>query len=156
MIAPGERAIVHYTARMVDGDDAGDVVDTTDVDVALDTDVYHGHRNYEPLTFEVGADEVLPGIDETVQEMERNETRTVVLSPEEAFGDRSEDNVVEYPREDIERRSEVEAEVGELVTSDADQSGWIIDVSEETVTVDFNHELAGERLEFEIRVLDVQ
>lgn len=156
MVEPGEIAAVHYTARMVDGDEAGEVVDTTDVDVALETDVYHGHRNYEPLSFEVGADEVLSGIDETVQDMERNETRTVVLSPEEAFGHRTDENVVDYPRNDIEGRSEVEAEVGELVTTDADQSGWITDISEETVTVDFNHELAGERLEFEIRVLDVK
>lgn len=156
MIAPGETVIVHYTARMVDGDDAGDVVDTTDVDVALDTDVYHGHRNYEPLSFEVGADEVLSGIDDTVQDMDRGETRTIVLSPAEAFGHRSEDKVVDYPRDEVEDRSNKEAEVGELVTTDANQSGWITDVSAESVTVDFNHELAGERLEFEIRVIDVQ
>jgi peptidylprolyl isomerase len=156
MVAPGEIAVVHYTARMVDGNDAGEVVDTTDVDVALDTDVYHGHRNYEPLSFEVGADEVLSGIDDTVQDMDRGETRTIVLSPAEAFGHRSEDKVVDYPRDEMEDRSNTEAEVGELVSTDANQSGWITDVSAESVTVDFNHELAGERLEFEIRVIDVQ
>ncbi|MGM0398642.1 MAG: FKBP-type peptidyl-prolyl cis-trans isomerase [Halobacteriota archaeon] len=156
MVTPGKTAIVHYTARMVDGEDAGAVVDTTDVDVALENGVYHGHRNYEPLSFEVGSDEVLPGLDEAVQKMDRGETRTVVLPPSEAFGEPDPERIVAYPRETIEARSDTTASVGELVTTDDDQSGWITDVSEETVTVDFNHELAGENLEFEVRVIDVQ
>lgn len=156
MVETGTTAIVHYTARMVEGPDAGEVVDTTDVDVALETGVYHGHRNYEPLSFEVGSGEVLPGLDEAVQDMERGETRTVVLSPSEAFGEPDPEKVVEYPRETIEARSETEATEGELVTTDDDQSGWITAVSPETVTVDFNHEFSGEKLEFEVRVIDVQ
>ncbi|MFB6132731.1 MAG: hypothetical protein ABEJ44_04935 [Halanaeroarchaeum sp.] len=67
MVETGATSVVHYTAKMVDGPDAGDVVDTTDVDVALESGVYHGHRDYEPLSFEVGADEVLTGIDEDVE-----------------------------------------------------------------------------------------
>ncbi len=156
MVQVGQTAIIHYTARLVDGEDEGEIVDTTDVDVALESGVYEGHRNYEPLSFEVGADEVLPGLDETVQEMDRGEERTVVLDPEETFGYPSDEQVIEYPREEIEKRSNVDAAVGELVTTDTDESGWITEVTEETVTIDFNHELAGERLAFEIRVIDVR
>ena len=156
MVEAGKTAVIHYVARLVDGPDEGEIVDTTDVDVALDSGVYHGHRNYEPLTFEVGAGEVLPGIDDAVREMERGEERTVVLEPDEAFGHRDEDRVIEYSRAEIEERSDVEADVGELVTTDTDEAGWITDVDDETVTIDFNHELAGERVEFEIRVLDVK
>lgn len=156
MVEVGKTAIVHYTARMVDGEEEGEVVDTTDVDVALETGVYYGHRNYEPLSFTVGEDEVLTGIDEAVKDMDRGEERSVVLPPEETFGQYDPEQVVEFPREEIESRSDKTAEVGELVTTDTDQTGWIVDVDEETVTIDFNHELAGERLEFEIKVLDVR
>jgi FKBP-type peptidyl-prolyl cis-trans isomerase 2 len=155
MVEHGKTAVVHYVARLVEGEDAGDIVDTTDVDVALESGVYHGHRDYEPLAFEVGAGEVLPGIDRAVAEMERGEERTVVLDPDEAFGPRDDNAVITYPREEIEDRSDAEAAVGELVTTDTDETGWITAVDEETVTIDFNHELAGERVEFEIRVLDV-
>lgn len=156
MVEVGKTAVVHYTARMVEGEEAGEVVDTTDVDLALETGVYHGHRNYEPLSFTVGEGEVLEGIDEIVQTMDRGEEQTVRLSPEETFGEYDPDKVIVFPREEIESRSETEAEVGELVTTDTDESGWIVEVDEETVTVDFNHELAGEPLEFEIKVLDVK
>lgn len=156
MVEAGKTAVIHYVARLVDGPDEGEIVDTTDVDVALDSGVYHGHRNYEPLTFEVGAGEVLPGIDDAVREMERGEEQVVVLEPAEAFGHREENRVIEYPRAEIEKRSDTEAAVGELVTTDTDEAGWITAVDDETVTIDFNHELAGEQVEFEIRVLDVK
>lgn len=156
MVEPGKTAVVHYTARIVEGADAGEIVDTTDVDVALETGVYEGHRNYEPLSFEVGAGAVLPGLDAAVREMNRGEERTVVVSPEESFGEPSDDQIVSFPREEIEDHSDTEAEVGAIVTTDTNQSGWITEVTEDTVTVDFNHELAGETVEFEIRVIDVR
>lgn len=156
MVELGKTAVVHYTARIVEGADAGEIVDTTDVDVALESGVYEGHRNYEPLSFEVGADEVLSGLDAAVREMNRGEERTVVFSPEESFGEPSDDEIVSFPRDEIEDQSETEAEVGAIVTTDTNQSGWITEVTDDTVTVDFNHELAGEKLEFEIRVIDVQ
>ena len=155
MVEAGKTAVIHYVARLVDGPEAGEIVDTTDVDVALESGVYHGHRNYEPLAFEVDAGEVLQGLDEVVQEMERGAERTVVLEPDAAFGRRDEEQVVDYPRSEIEERSDTEATVGELVTTDTDETGWITSVDEQTVTIDFNHELAGQRVEFEIRVIDV-
>ncbi|MFB6114200.1 MAG: peptidylprolyl isomerase [Halodesulfurarchaeum sp.] len=156
MVEPGRTAVIHYTARMVDGPDAGEIVDTTDVDIALESGVYDGHRDYQPLSFEVGGDEVLPGLDAAVRDMENGEERTVVLEPEDAFGNWIEDEVHTIPRAELEERSDTEAEEGELVRSDTGATGWITAVEEETVTVDFNHELAGERLEFDIRVIDVQ
>jgi FKBP-type peptidyl-prolyl cis-trans isomerase 2 len=155
MVEPGKTAVIHYTARLVDGEEAGEIVDTTDVDVALDSGVYQGNRNYEPLSFEVGAGEVLPGLEEAVREMERGEERTVVLDPEEAFGHHSAEEVLTVSRAEIEARSDTDAAEGELVTTDTSQTGWIVEVTDEAVTIDFNHELAGERLEFEIRVIDV-
>jgi peptidylprolyl isomerase len=155
MVEPGQIAIVHLTGRLVDGPDAGEVFETTDVDVALSEGIYHDHRDFKPLEFRVGEGYVISGIDHVVQEMERGETRTVVLTPEDAYGPRDPDAVGTLPREDIEARSDTTAEVDTLVQSKHGDIGWITDVTEETVTVDFNNELAGERVEFEIRLLEV-
>ncbi len=154
-VEPGQIAIVHLTGRLVDGPDAGEVFETTDVDVALETEVYHGHRNFKPLEFRVGEGHVIEGIDRTVQEMEQGETRTVVLDPDEAYGERDEADVVTVPRSDLEARSDTTAGVGELVHSQTGDAGWITEVTDDEVTIDFNHELAGERVEFEIRLLEV-
>lgn len=170
---PGTIAIVHLTGRLVDGRgseapagraetnasvggaDAGEVFETTDVDVALEEGIYHDHRDFKPLEFRVGEGHVLPGIDRAVHGMTEGETRTVELDPAEAYGERDERDVVTVPREEIEERSATTAEVDDLVRSETGDVGWITGVSPETVTVDFNNELAGERVEFEIRLLEV-
>jgi len=154
MIEPGEIAIVHVTGRLVDGPEAGDVFETTDVDVALDEGIYHDNRDFKPLEFRVGEGHVLPGIDRAVQEMAEGETRTIVLEPEEAYGPVDEDAIVTVPRADLESRSDVTAAVDEMVESESGDVGWIVDVDGNEVKVDFNHELAGERVEFRIRVLE--
>ena len=154
MIEPGHIAIVHLTGRLVDGPEAGQVFETTDVDVALEEGIYHDSRDFKPLEFRVGEGHVLPGLDAAVQGMAEGETKTVVLEPESAYGTVDESAIVTIPRAELEARSETTAEVGELVESESGEIGWITDVADESVTVDFNHELAGERVEFEISVLE--
>jgi|AntRauTorcE11898_2_1112593.scaffolds.fasta_scaffold03590_3 FKBP-type peptidyl-prolyl cis-trans isomerase SlyD len=172
MVEQGEIAIVHLTGRLVDGrrseapagqteanasvdaPDAGAVFETTDVDVALEEGIYHDHRDFKPLEFRVGEGHVIPGLDEAVQGMTEGEEQTVVLEPEAAYGAVDESAIVTVPRDEIEDRSNTIAEVGELVESETGEFGWITSVDEGTVTVDFNHELAGERVEFEIRLLE--
>ncbi|KAB1197818.1 MULTISPECIES: peptidylprolyl isomerase [Haloferax] len=155
MVEPGQIAIVHLTGRLVDGPDAGEVFETTDVDVALNEGVYHDHRHFMPFEFRVGEGHVISGLERAVREMSQGETQTVVLDPEEAYGHRDESVVVTVPRDELEARSDVTAEVDELVRSATGDVGWVVDVSDESVTIDFNHELAGERVEFEIRLLEV-
>lgn len=154
MASRGEIAVVHFTGRIAEGEDAGKVFDTTDVDVALDEGVYHDHRDYKPLEFRVGERKVVPGLDEAVREMEVGEERTVTVEPDRAFGEHDDEKVVELSRRDLEDRSGVTAEPGELVRSENGETGWITEVDGETVTVDFNHELAGLTVEFDVKLLD--
>jgi FKBP-type peptidyl-prolyl cis-trans isomerase SlyD len=154
MVEPGEVAIVHLTGRLADGPGAGKVFETTDVDVALNEGIYHDSRDFKPLEFRVGEGHVLPGIDEAVRDMSVGDTQTVILDPEDAYGPVDENAIVTIAREELEQRSDTTAEVDELVESESGDVGWIVDVDEETATIDFNHELAGERVEFEIRLLE--
>lgn len=154
MVDQGEIAIVHLTGRLVDGRAAGDVFETTDVDVALEEGIYYDQRDFKPLEFRVGEGHVLPGLDEVVRELAVGEETTVVLDPTEAYGAADEDAVVTVPREGIEERSDTTAAVGEFVESRTGEYGWITKVDEDSVTVDFNHELAGKRVEFHIRLLE--
>lgn len=155
MVDVGHIVVLHFVGRIATGEERGTVFDTTDVDVALAEGIYHGHRDYKPLEFRVGRGEVITGIDETVRGMSRGESKTVRVGPDQAFGAYSEARVVEVPRDELEARSDVTAEEGELVKSETGDTGWITDVSDDVVTVDFNHELAGEPLELELRVLEV-
>ena len=155
MGSESETTVVHFTGRIAEGDEEGAVFDTTDVDVALEEGIYHDHRDYKPLEFQVGEGTVLDGLEEAVRDMEVGEERTVRVEPSRAFGEYDDGKVVEIPREDLEARSDVTAESGELVRAENGETGWITRVGDETVRVDFNHELAGQVVEFEIKLLDV-
>jgi peptidylprolyl isomerase len=154
MASEGEIAVIHFTGRVADGENEGEVFDTTDVDVALDEGIYHDHRDYKPLEFRVGEEKVVPGLDRSVREMAVGEERTIEVEPERAFGERDEEKVVEIPRADLEARSDVTAQEGELVRAENGETGWITEVDDETVAVDFNHELAGVPVEFDVKLLD--
>ena len=147
----GQVAIVHYVGRIAEGEDEGEVFDTTNVDVALDEGIYHDHRDYKPLELRLGDGNVVEGLEEAVVGMERGEEKTVEVEPERAFGEHDPDEVVEFPREMLDE----EVEVDSLATTEDGRTGWVTEVDGDEVTVDFNHELAGKRVEFEIKLLDV-
>lgn len=154
VVQEGQVAIVHYVGRIAEGEEEDEVFDTTDVDVALEEGIYHDHRDYKPLEFRVGEDKVIEGLDEAVVGMERGEEKTVVVEPERAFGERDPDEVVDFPRKMFEK-ADADTEVGKLAKTQDGRSGWVTEIDDETVTVDFNHELAGTRVEFEIKLLEV-
>lgn len=152
-VEDGEVAVLHYVGRLAETDE---VFDTSDVDVALESGAYHPRRDYVPLSVEVGAGEVPPAIENAVREMSPGEERTVTLGPEEAFGERESARVVTVDRERLESESGRDARPWRLVGTETGETGWITDVGETSVTVDFNPDLAGERLRYELRLLEVR
>jgi peptidylprolyl isomerase len=81
----------------------------------------------------------------------------VTIPPEKAYGEHTDERVAEYERDTFEEMlGGREATVGTEVETEQGLPGEVIDVADETVTVDFNHELAGETLEFDIEVTDVK
>lgn len=158
MVEPGRVAVIHFTGRIAEGEAAGEVFDTTNVDVALEEGIYHDHRDYKPLHVRVGEGKILPGVDRALREMESGERRTVRLDPEEAFGERRDEHVADLPTDVLEADDRASIEPGEMVHADRGETGWILEVNEEDdrAVVDFNHELAGTAIEAELHVLEVQ
>jgi FKBP-type peptidyl-prolyl cis-trans isomerase 2 len=153
MVEDGQRAVVHLVITLAEEDT---VVETTDVDVAMAAGTYEPHRDYRPHEFVVGEGEVAQAVEDAVRDLQPGETRTVTVEPEAAFGFWREEAVVEVDRDELEARSDTDAELGKFVLSARGDAGWITAVGEELVSVDFNHELAGEPLSFEVRLLEVR
>lgn len=146
----GDTVRVEYVGKHEDGD----VFDSSREEVAVEAEINHPNREYEPLEFEVGAGEVVQGFEESVVGMEEGETKEVTIPPEKGYGERDEERLVEYDREEFREALGEEPEVGmHIHTQDA--HGDVIEVDGDTVVVDFNHELAGETLVFEIEVVEV-
>ena len=136
----GDSVKVHYTGTF----DSGEVFDTSE--------------GSEPLAFQVGAGQVIPGFDQALLGMQSGETKNIIIPPEEAYGAR-EEGLVQQIRRDQFRLTGVEPEVGmalEMRTPDGHGIPMVItEMTESTVTLDANHPLAGETLYFALNLVEV-
>jgi FKBP-type peptidyl-prolyl cis-trans isomerase 2 len=153
-IEPGDRVAIEYVGRFEDGT----VFGTSTYDVAAEHGLAAAEDrtpdDYGPLIFTVGEGEVIEGLDEAVRGMAVGEQTTVTVPPESAYGDVREDRLREYDRAAFEAMVDGDAEVGLHVHAQNGLHGDVVTVREGTVEVDFNHELAGRTLVFDIEVVD--
>jgi peptidyl-prolyl cis-trans isomerase B (cyclophilin B) len=153
-IEAGDRVTLEYVGRFPDGT----VFDTSRESVAVDHGLIDTDRetSFEPLTFVVGAEQVVEGLDDGVRGLSAGETATVEIPPEKAYGPVEEDRIREYDAESFAGMVGQEPEVGLHVHAENGLHGDVIAVTEDTVEVDFNHELAGKTLVFEVEILRVE
>jgi peptidylprolyl isomerase len=131
----GDTVRVHYTGRLA----SGDVFDSSD--------------GGEPLEFQIGAGQVIPGFDAGVQGMSVGDKKTIEIEADDAYGQRVEQLVNSIPREGL-NLGDTQPEAGmNLIMHVADGQQIPVQITEVTdthVTLDANHPLAGEKLIFEV------
>lgn len=136
----GDTVRIHYTGKLDDGH-------------VFDSSVA---RN-EPFEFQLGSGNVIPGFDKAVTGMEAGEKKTFTIPVADAYGERNEEMVLEFPKTEL--PGEVNPEPG-MVLEAQGQNGeqyrlTVTAVAEETVTLDGNHPLAGKDLTFDIELLEI-
>jgi peptidylprolyl isomerase len=138
-VKSGDVVRVNYTGKLPDGTE------------------FDSSAGREPLEFQVGAGQIIPGLDRQVNGMEVGERSTVTVPASEAYGPRDEAQVQALPRSAI--PDDVELSEGARLqarTPDGRQIGLtVVDLDEEQVTVDANHPLAGKDLVFDIEVVEI-
>lgn len=137
-IGPGKRVTLHFSVALADGA----VIDST-------------RERPEPAEFTVGDGSLLPGFEKAIFGLRAGDRRSVFIDAKRGFGDWNPDNLQTFTRVQF---SGMTLEPG-LMISFADKSGELPGVvkslDEETVTVDFNHPLAGRDLVFEVDIIRV-
>jgi FKBP-type peptidyl-prolyl cis-trans isomerase 2 len=155
MILPGDTVTFEYTGRLIDDT----VFDTTRREVAEEAGMLERQpeRPFEPMTITTATGMVTLGLERVLIGMEEGDKTTAKIQPEHAYGEYDEDLVREYDVEEFEEMMQGETpEVGTVVETEAEELGTITEVDEETVTVDYNHRLAGETLFYEVEILEVE
>ena len=89
----GDTVSVNYIGSFTDGE----VFDTSYEQTAKDEGLYTEGRDYSPLTFTVGAGQMIPGFDSAVAGMKLGETKTVTISPEDAYGKSDPEMIIDIP-----------------------------------------------------------
>ena len=153
-IQRGDTIQFEYVGKTADGT----VFDTSLEDQAEAAGLAEDHpdRSYEPLTVEIGEGRIIDGLEEALIGMEVGDEATIEIPSAKGYGDRREDLIVEYDADQFASVLQgADPEAGMNVQTGQGELGTIVRVDEESVGVDFNHELAGEDLEFDVEIVDV-
>jgi peptidylprolyl isomerase len=137
----GDHVAVHYIGTLSDG---------TKFDSSYDRD--------QTLDFTVGSGQMIAGFDNAVKGMKVGEKKTVTLLPDEAYGEWDEGKIIQIDRSEFDEP--LAYAVGDYVllqTSTGYQASFpIVEITDEYVAVDTNHELAGKELTFEIEMVKIK
>lgn len=147
-IQDGDFVRLAYTVRTIED---GDVVDTTDKEVAEEAEIDVEGYEFEPRVVIVGAGHVFPEVDEALIGAEAGDEDTVEIPAVDAVGEYDEDEVRTVSANKID---EDDRYPGAQVTIDGDQ-GRLETIIGGRARVNFNHPLAGEDLEYEYEVLEL-
>lgn len=120
-------------------------------------EVFDSSEGRDPIEFKVGAGQIIPGFEKGVVGMKADESKTINITVDEAFGERKEELLQEVPKTELPEG--MQPEVGMQLSSTTPEGQQIplvvTEVKDETITVDANHPLAGQDLTFEVTLLSI-
>jgi FKBP-type peptidyl-prolyl cis-trans isomerase 2 len=136
----GDTVKIHYHGKLTDG--------TT----------FDSSEGREPLEFELGSGMVIPGFDSGVTGMSVGDKKTIHIPAADAYGETNPEMILEFPKAQF--PPDMTPEIGMQLTMN-NSSGQhfnvtIIEVKEDTVTLDANHHLAGKELIFDLELVDIK
>ncbi|NLL89878.1 MAG: peptidylprolyl isomerase, partial [Dehalococcoidales bacterium] len=108
------------------------------------------------LQFKLGCGHVIPGFEEAVLSMKVGETKTVTIPADQAYGQRREELILVV--EKAKMPSDLDPKVGDKLQmrqpKGAPVTVVVTEITEETITLDANHALAGKDLTFELTLVE--
>lgn len=138
-VISGNTVKVHYTGTLGDGTE------------------FDSSRGGQPLEFKVGGGGIIPGFENAIMGMAPGETKSVTIPATEAYGAHDAEKVQEVARDKI--PADVQLEVGgrlqAVATGGQALDLMVVALSDATVTLDFNHPLAGQDLTFALELVEI-
>ncbi len=146
----GDRVRINFTGTLRDGS----VFDTTYGDKCTDED-----RGEEtgPMELTIGEEDFFPEVEKALVGMAAGDRKTVFIPAADAFGEYDEENVFSVDRDQI--PGDFVPETGqELELTDEEGQALlvtVVEVSDDSITFDANHPLAGEDITYEIELVAI-
>ena len=130
-VKEGDVVKVHYTGKLVNGEQ------------------FDSSIGREPLEFTVGAGQMIKGFDAAMPGMN--------IVPEDAYGARSEEAIIEFPKENVPADMKLEPGMPLTLSNQAGQPVPVIvvEVKDDIIVLDANHFLAGQELIFDIELVEI-
>lgn len=135
----GDKVRIHYTGTLSDGTQ------------------FDSSEGRDPLEFQLGSGQVIKGFDDGVTGMTVGEKKTVNIPCEDAYGPENDAMKQDVPREQI--PAEIPLEVGLMLQMQGPDGQVlpvkVVNITDEAVTLDANHELAGKDLTFALELVSI-
>ncbi len=135
----GDTVRVHYTGKFEDGA------------------VFDSSEGRDPLQVEIGKGQVIGGFEQALIGMAPGERKTVQIPPEEGYGPRREELQFDVERgrfpEDLELAVGQRMEIRQM--EDHSIIAEVMEITEDTVTLDANHPLAGREIVFDLELVEI-
>jgi peptidylprolyl isomerase len=122
-----------------------------------DGEVFDSSHGRLPLEVKIGADQLIKGFEDALLGMSLNQKKTFTLAPEDAYGLRDDSQQRSFPISEIPPGMNPEAGQTIALSSPDGQHipATITEVTDEQITIDLNHPLAGQSLTFEIEIVGI-
>lgn len=135
----GDTVKIHYTGTLDDGTQ------------------FDSSKGRDPLEFEVGSGQVIPGFDKAVEGMAVGDEKTVNIPSDDAYGPHHAQMVQEVPKSALPQGLEPEVGMGLQAQGQDGQpvNLMVTEVGDDSITVDANHPLAGKNLNFDIELVEI-
>ncbi len=139
LVKEGDVVKVHYTGKLTNGEQ-------------FDSSV-----GREPLEFTVGAGQMIKGFDAAMPGMAVGDKKTVNIIPEDGYGQKSDDAIIEFPKENVPADMKLEPGMPLTLSNQAGQPVPVIvvEVKDDIIILDANHFLAGQDLVFDIELVEI-
>jgi FKBP-type peptidyl-prolyl cis-trans isomerase SlyD len=129
----------------------GEVVDSSEVE------------DNDPIIFLQGAGQIISGLEKSIYGLKVGDKKSVTVDPKDGYGEIDPESIVEVPKDEFPK--DFPLELGVEITVNADDEddegdeemeATIVAVNDSTVTLDFNHPLAGKTLNFDVHIIDIR
>jgi len=138
-VKQGDVVRVHYAGRLTTGEQ------------------FDSSTGRDPLEFTVGGGQMIKGFDSALPGMTIGEKKTINIVAADGYGERSEDAVIPFPKENVPPDMKLEPGMSLTLTNQHGQPFPVIvaEIQEDVVILDANHFLAGKDLVFDIELVEI-
>jgi FKBP-type peptidyl-prolyl cis-trans isomerase SlpA len=134
-----DKVKVHYTGKLANGE------------------VFDSSLEREPMEFQVGSGQLIPGFENGVIDMKVSEKKTIVIPSDQAYGESRKELIQEVPKDRLPEDIKPEVGMGLVSKTPEGQEIQLVvkEVKDDAIVVDGNHPLAGQELTFEVEVIEI-
>ncbi len=135
-----------------------DLVISMDYELKVEGEVIDFSEEGDPLEFIQGHEHIIPGLEKVIEGMSVGESKEVFVKADEAYGAFDPEDFTEVPRAEFpeEIPLEIGTEIGIEDENGDELSAFIEEVTLDSVTLNFNHPLAGKDLSFKVKIVGVR